>query len=88
MSYGAEISVEMMIHQIGAENKEKQRIFSGLWQTKDGTVIRISDMTERHIRNCIAMISRNRDDDNGYLWIEQFEEELEKRAWKHALKGY
>lgn len=29
------------------------------WKTKDGTVVKIKDMTTNHIKNCMSMIERN-----------------------------
>ncbi len=34
------------------------------WETKDGDFLELSDMTETHIRNCIAKIERSIKDGN------------------------
>lgn len=86
MSFGNELYEEMMIDQWIAEEEESQRIEAGQWKKKDGSVIQISDMSESHIQNCLAMIKRNRDDDNAMNWIKLFEAELNKRAGFPALK--
>ena len=44
------------------------------WRTKDGTVLRIQDMTSRHIRNCMRLIGQ--EDDFWYA----FEAELKRRG--------
>ena len=59
------------------ENEAKR----GVWATKDGTEIRITEMSDSHLRNAIAMLKRNNDEFNLNLpWIEVMEEELERRA--------
>lgn len=35
------------------------------WKTKDGQVLRLSEMSESHIRNCIAMLERTLEKDPG-----------------------
>lgn len=46
---------------------------SDYWRTKDGTKIKVSDMSESHIRNCMRMVG----EDDG--WYARFEKELERR---------
>ncbi len=55
-------------------------IEKGIWLQKDGSQIRIKDMTGRHIRNAISMIDRSMDryDD---LTAEIFAD------WRQALKA-
>ena len=52
----------------------------GEWKQRDGTIIDIMDMTERHIRNCIRML-KNSEFDIAALWIERFEKELRFRQY-------
>lgn len=44
------------------------------WTTRDGNKIRLKDMTERHIRNCMRIVG---EDD---MWYGRFAEELARRA--------
>ena len=56
-----------------------------IWYQRDGTPIMISKMTISHIRNCISMIRRNANSENGMSsygggwWINTFQLELRKR---------
>lgn len=43
------------------------------WCIKDGTKIKLSDMSESHIRNCMNMVG----EDDG--WYARFEQELDRR---------
>lgn len=43
---------------------------SGIWKTKDGTEIKICDMTDNHLKNTIRMI------ENKYIEYELEQEEL------------
>lgn len=44
------------------------------WTTKDGRKIRLADMTESHIRNCMRIVG---EDD---AWYGRFKKELARRA--------
>ena len=44
------------------------------WETKDGRVLRLTEMTEQHIRNCMRMVG------NHDPWYERFSMELKRRA--------
>lgn len=43
-----------------------------LWRCRDGRVLKISDMTDSHIRNCIQMIQRS-----GFRWRVRYLDRLE-----------
>lgn len=59
----------------------EKRMAEGIWRTKDGTDLKINDMTTSHIKNCINLIERQVK--AGYelyaSYIPLFKEELEKR---------
>lgn len=44
------------------------------WRTKDGSVLKVRDMTTQHIKNCMRMIGQ--DDDFWYV----FDAELRRRT--------
>jgi hypothetical protein len=44
------------------------------WTTKDRRKIKLTDMTDQHILNCMKLVGRN----DG--WYETFEVELERRG--------
>lgn len=48
------------------------------WTTKDGTEIKLSDMSEEHIRNCMRIVGEDND------WYDKFEEELCRRCLEEA----
>lgn len=50
----------------------------GVWTTRDGTEIKLSDMTEQHIMNCMRLVG---EDDP---WFSEFYEELKRRniGWR------
>ena len=86
------IMEEWLIDSIVEESAQQQKyeeamelIDKGIWLQKDGSKIRIKDMTGRHIRNAIAMIDRNMeyyDDITAEIcgcWREALKAELDKR---------
>ena len=52
---------------------------NGVWETKDGRLIPVEEMTTEHINNTIAFIKRNWDNEIYQPWIDVFNEELERR---------
>lgn len=46
---------------------------SDTWTTKDGRKIKLKDMTERHIKNCMRLVGEED------LWYERFQKELIRR---------
>lgn len=46
-----------------------------VWRTKDGELLRLPDMKESHIRNCIGMLERNGDSSE---WLTIFNLELSR----------
>ena len=50
-----------------------------VWETKDGRLIPIEEMTTSHIKNTIAYIQRNWDVELYQPWLDVFNDELERR---------
>lgn len=49
---------------------------TGIWTTKDGRHIAVSDMTDEHIVNTLNMLKRIDYNDMYLPWIERFEAEI------------
>ena len=56
----------------------KLNAFHGLWQTKDGDWLHVTEMGSQHIKNCIRMLERN-NSPFADIYIPMFKEELERR---------
>ena len=52
----------------------------GVWTTREGEKIPVSEMTTRHINNAISYLERNDTTDLMMPWIIRFKKELERRA--------
>lgn len=48
---------------------------SDTWKTKDGRKIKVSEMTEQHIKNCMRLVG----EDDG--WYGVFYKELKRRGY-------
>lgn len=47
-----------------------------LWVQRDGTIIRVGDMTDEHVYNCYNMLLQN----DVFRWIKIFATEIRKRG--------
>ena len=79
MSYGVDLAIEMAIdheiyEEINIRNMERR-----VWTMRDGKEIPLSDMTTKHIQNCIRMLERGTPDDIAEMWVRTFTEELNRR---------
>lgn len=80
MGYGSEILDEYayeLEQDMERSEKQEQALRSGVWITKDGTQIKITNMGLSHIHNVLRML-RRKGAVNG-LEIETFEAELARR---------
>lgn len=86
MSYGCELLAETEYERdkeierweelsIRAHNNASH----GLWITKDGRYLHVSEMDTSHIRNCMRMLERN-DSPFKDVYIPMFEKELAERG--------
>lgn len=58
--------------------KAKCNAFHGLWRTKDGDWLHVTEMGSQHIKNCIRMLERN-NSPFADIYIPMFKEELNRR---------
>ena len=61
-----------MMYPFGIPDGSKDPV----WTTAKGEMLRLAEMTESHIRNCMRLVGE--DDD----WFSAFSEELKKRGIK------
>ena len=64
----------------------RDNIREGKWIQRDGTVINVRDMSDKHIRNTIAMLLRGNSIFKG-AWIERFEKELNRREKSEIINA-
>jgi hypothetical protein len=102
MSYGTEIMEMQMIEEADklvsderlqilimlCDNRPKRRSHVKLWRQKNGELIAISDMTDRHLQNTIKMLKKQIDGSihDEFVWdnVIAMEDELNRR--KHKMK--
>ena len=74
MSLGSEAQSEIDVEIALRELDFERRVKNGIWTTKDGRQIKITEMTDTHIENVIAMLKRMKSED-AEIWLSRFEEE-------------
>ena len=79
MSYGEEATTEMMMSDNLLYLRAEQRAAEGIWTLQGGKMIKVTDMTTEHIKNCLRMI-RHISSPNFDPYIGMFEKELERRS--------
>ena len=88
VSYGEELLLEMEINEATNYIVTLQLVANEWWKTKNGKLIRISDMTNTHLVNTINMLRRQIDgsahDDYCWDYITAMEDELRKRGIKYG----
>ena len=61
----------------------EEAMAEGVWIQRDGTRSRLTDMSERHLRNTIRLLTRN---GGGWAgWITQLENELYSRTRRKVV---
>lgn len=79
MSMGEEARIEMEIEYAVLEWSIQESARKGIWTTKDGRQMHVSEMTDSHLRNAIAFLEKQNYEDVYMPWIEVMEAELERR---------
>jgi hypothetical protein len=82
MSYGSEYMDEYAYERdqaIEMLTRAENNVRHGLWITKYGRYLHVSEMETNHIRNCTKMLERNNSPFKD-VYIPMFEKELAKRG--------
>lgn len=66
---------------------DERHVGSGVWTQRDGSTIRVSDMSIRHLNNTLRMVRNlarsatfSSEEEKWDSWVEIFEEEIARRA--------
>ena len=57
-----------------------------VWEMKDKTEIKIKDMKDSHIKNCIRMMNRKSSNETRSAWVDILTEVLSNRRTEKLLK--
>lgn len=82
MSMGKEMLTDLEIEAEIFRDRQLNAIKEGVWMMRDGQEIKLTDMTNRHIENCIRMLEK-KDGEIHELWADRFKKELE---WRDYIK--
>lgn len=52
-----------------------------IWTTQEGTQVRVGDMTDQHLNNCLKMV-----EGKSKFWQQIFEAEIKKRTNRRYMK--
>ena len=77
--FGAECKIEMEIERDMEYLRISNEADKGIWTTRDGRKIPITEMTDAHLTNTINYLKRIDTIDMYYPWIVVMKEELERR---------
>ena len=75
-----EFEAESFFRQEMWRAKISQEAESGIWTTKNGTRIKVSDMTDSHLVNTYRILKRNNVRDMLLPWIMVMEKEIMRRG--------
>lgn len=80
MSLGEEILEEIEIDYAALQIQIESDAKRGVWTTRDGLKIPVTEMTSEHIKNTIVMLERNDAYDLYLPWINRLQHELDERS--------
>lgn len=84
MSMGEESLIEMEIEAEIYKDGQMRAIKEGVWTMRDGQTIRLEQMSDRHIQNCIWMLN-DKDGEIPELWVKRFQKELDFRDYVRRI---
>lgn len=84
MSMGEELLIELEVEAELIRDRRLSAIKEGVWTMKDGQTIRLDQMSDRHIQNCIWMLN-DKDGEIPELWVKRFQKELDFRDYVRRI---
>ncbi len=102
MSYGEELMLEMLIQNALEEQKYGETVnrlwgavSAKVWITAENQTVKISNMSDRHVRNCISLLKRKLPEYDDWFcdiarnYLALFAAELQRRyPQKDATEGF
>lgn len=84
MSMGEEELIDLEARAEVFRGWQLRSIKEGVWTMKDGQTIRLDQMSDRHIQNCIWMLN-DKDGEIPELWVKRFQKELDFRDYVRRI---
>lgn len=84
MSMGEEELIDLEVRAEVFRDWQLRAIKEGVWTMKDGQTIRLDQMSDRHIQNCIWMLN-DKDGEIPELWVKRFQKELDFRDYVRRI---